>query len=630
MTGNENTSPRLSLTVLPGLQLLGLFAYLWLGLGSHLLFYGFGVFCSAPVFIWDRAFLIQTLTMPGEPVRAMAGLLAAGYLYPWLGALILTAAMGLVVLSLRRLFMTLAGRSFADLAWGLPLLALMLLNRCDDALPDLLGAGLSTGAALLYCRMALGRSLIRAVFCFACCLLLYLLAGGWVLNFAALLGLHALLRDRRGGWALVPALLTAASIYLVGRLWLFLETDDVWLISTPWHPDDRIAFSPLSNRLRAALFLYAPTALLLSALTSSLYARIRPRRQGKTQPDERSGDSAAAPRSAPWNQPGLRAALVSVILLLGVIGSRSSIRYERLLHYHATLRNWDQVLTVARRMRGRIALTRAGLFDINRALAHRRELSDRLCAYPQTGSQSLFLSHPDMAQRVQFAKMLELYLDLGDWHAAERNAYELFEYGDSGLYALDAMLRIHRAKGQQTVARMVLGALQKHAGWRGYLRLWREADRLETPAGRGPIVPGQAPGRRTNYINYGVTIETLLARLLRDHPDNGLAFEYLLACCLLERRHAKVVHYLPALRSLGYRQLPRHVAEAVFVHGLLTQTPANHQGWPLDNTIQAAIEDAMAVVQQAGDDSEAAYRQLAPRMGDTYTFYCLFGVCGVR
>jgi hypothetical protein len=614
-----------------GLLFAGLFFYLWLGLGPLLLFYGFGVFTAAPVFIRDAAFLRSAWSAPGEPIRALAALAAAGYGCPWLGALAMVTAMAIPFLGLRCLLTDLRLKSFVDLAWGPPLLGLMLFNRCDDAVPDLLGLGLALWTAVLFLRRAPRRPAVRMGVFFLCSVCLYTLAGGWVFALTAVLCCAALHLERNTARAILQAGLAAAGVVLVGRGLFFLETDAMWLTGTPWRPGAGANYAPLSHHLRLVLFLYAPAAVLPACLGDLIRSRAGAWITGRQSvTGSKVGPVQAQPANRSWRRTVLRWSLVTGVLLLGLVASRSEIRYERLLHYHAALRNWDQVLQAAERMQGRVPFTRPGLFDINRALAHRRKLGDRLCAYPQAGSQSLFLSHPDMAKRVQFAKLLELYLDLGDWHAAERNAYELFEYGESGLFALDAMARIHAAKGQHDIAAMVTQRLKKHAGWRHYIRLWQTPEHPGIRAGDGTGVAGQAPGRTTDYINYGVAFESLLVRLLRDHPQNGLAFEYLLACGLLERQHAKVIQYLPALRSLGYQQLPRHVSEALFVQALLTRTQVNAQGWALDAGVREQIQAAMATVQQAGTDSQAAFRQLAPRMGDTYTFYCLFGVCGVQ
>jgi hypothetical protein len=607
-----------------GLLFAGLFLYLWLGLGSHLLYYGFGVFTAAPVFLWEAAFWRSAWSAPGEPVRALAALAAAGYAQSWLGALLMVAAMALPFLGLRRLLADRRMASWADLAWGMPLLGLMLFNRCDDAVPDLLGLGLALWTAVLFLRRTPRGPAARAVLFFLCAVFVYTLAGGRVLAFAAVPVCVSLWRKRQPARAVLQAGLAGAAVVLIGRGLFFLETDALWLAGTPWRPGAGANDAPLSHTLRLALFFYTPGAVLLACLGDALRSRLAAR-----SAHARGHAPAEAAPGRPWRGAALRRALVASVLLLGLAASRSDIRYERMLHYHATLRDWDRVLRVADRMQGRVPLTRAGLFDINRALAHRRTLGDRLCAYPQVGIESLFLSHANMARRVQFAKLLELYLDLGDHHAAERNAYELFEYGESGLYALDAMARIHTAKGQHDVARMVTGRLRKHAGWRHYRRLWPSPE-TALPRAAGPVHPGQAPGRTTDTINYGVGFDTLLLQLLRDHPDNGLAFEYLLGCCLLERQHARVIQFLPALHGLGYARLPRHVAEALCVNGLMTKTEVDSRGWAIDESIREQIRMAMATVRRAGDDSHAVFQELAPRMGDTYTFYCLFGVCGVQ
>jgi hypothetical protein len=128
----------------------------------------------------------------------------------------------------------------------------------------------------------------------------------------------------------------------------------------------------------------------------------------------------------------------------------------------------------------------------------------------------------------------------------------------------------------------------------------------------------------------GIAFEPLLRRLLHDTPDHRLAFEYLMAHYLLKHQRTEVVKGLPLLASLGYTRLPRHYAEAVLVHSLETKALPDTRGWTIDPEVNDRFRQIRTAVQNARGDNQAVFDTLAARYGDTYTFYSLFNVCGVR
>ena len=323
--------------------------------------------------------------------------------------------------------------------------------------------------------------------------------------------------------------------------------------------------------------------------------------------------------------------VVAVTAVLCLALSRNHIRDERALHYYASQRDWDSVIALAHRMRGRHAFTRCGVFDINRALAHQGRLGEELCAYPQDDTRTLFLSFDDLTGRLQHAQLLELYLDLGCPNAAEKNAYELLDNEGPSPYVLEALVRIHLTKGQSESARIAFEALRRYVGGGPYVRQWQDVIADPARAESHPLLQAwrRVQGTADSAV-AGVSFEPLLKRLLQDTPGHRLAFEYLMAHYLLKHQRAEFVRCLPLLRPLGYQQLPRQYAEAVLVHALETRTSPETQGWPIGPDVQAQFREISGVVKNARGNNQAAFDALAPKYGDTYTFYSMFNVCGAR
>jgi len=607
--------------------LLGLFLYTWQGIQPHLLYCGFGVFTAYPVFSWEQGFLQAALSSPGGPLNALGALLAQSYSHDALGALALVIVLGLLAWGIQSLLRSVQAERVRDLAWVPALLALIIYNHYEDPLPILLAIGLSLWLALLYHSLPVRTWPARAGLFLVLFVLAYYLAGASAFVFASLACLMEALLRRRVPDAIVPLVLAAGATFFLGRFVFGLDVASLPTSGTPWDPASNSRLSPFSSTLASILYGYVPGLLIVVFLGRAVLkvgVRLRP---ATNQPKQ----AEARPAWQSRLMCGLRLLAVMLTAVLCLALSRSHIRYERALHYHAQQRDWDRVLTLARRMRGKHPFTRCGVFTVNRALAHRGLLGTELCAYPQNETKTLFLSFDDMTGRLQHAQQLELFLDLGCVNAAEKNAYELLDNEGPSPYVLEAMVRIHLAKGEGESARIALRALEKYAGSGKYVSRWRDAVADPNQAQAHPYLRSRRRVRpTTDHAVMGVSFEPTLRRLLQDTPDHRLAFEYLMAYYLLQHQRAQLLRGLPLLKTFDGQGFPRHYAEALLVHSLETRTPVEAFGWPIDPDLRAEFREIRGIITSAHGDNQGAFNKLAPQYGDTYTFYSLFNVCGVQ
>jgi len=613
---------------------LGLFVYVWQGLQSHLLYYGFGVFTAYPVFSWDSSFLQTRFSAPGGPLAALAALLAQTYRTSSLGALAIIAVIGMLFLGTQRLLRSMGAGKLRDLAWVPPILALMIYGHYDDPLPVLLAIGLCIWVAILYGSIGTKTLLMRLGVFLVLFAPAYYLAGASAFVLACIVCLTEALLHRRIPAALAQAVLAGGAVLVLGWFVFGLGTRAIYTTGTPWDSAGGYGFSTLSSLLTTVLYAFAASLILVAFLGGVLITLGEKTRLGRRSKSNRPAKSAG--QAGRWTaderlRVGVRMFVVTVTAMLCLVLSRNHIRDERALHYYASQRNWDSVVALAHHMRGRHAFTRCAVFDIDRALAHQGRLGEELCAYPQDDTRTLFLTFDDLTGRIQHAQLLELYLDLGCPNAAEKNAYELLDNEGPSPYVLEALVRIHLTKGQSESARIAFEALRKYVGAGPYVRQWQDVIADPARAASHPLL--QAWRRvqgTTDYAIAGVSFEPLLKRLLQDTPGHRLAFEYLMAHYLLKHQRAEFVRGLPLLRPLGYQQLPRQYAEAVLVHALETRTSPEARGWPIGTDVQAQFREISGVVKNARGNNQAAFDTLAPKYGDTYTFYSMFNVCGAR
>lgn len=632
---------------------LGLFMYVWKGTQTHLLYYGFGIFTAYPVFLWEGSFLRIVLGIPGGVVNAITALLAQTYRNPSLGALTIVVVLCVLFAGLRRLLRSiraasekgesglhsstmvhgthLPARSFGvppvfDLAWIPAILALMIYNRYEDPLPTLLAMSLSAWMAVLYIAIPKNTVPARAGVFLALFAVAYYLAGGWAFVFACTICLIESMLYRRTMVAALQAVFACGGAFVLGR-WLFdLQPWTIYTVGTFWDRGHRDEFSTLTTVLTVVLYAFLPGVVLLVSAGWTLSPLGRRAKRAKK-------DDRQTARRGTGGRLGIVVRILTVVVtaVLCLAFSRNHIRDERALNCYARQRNWDGVIALAHRMRGRRVFTRSGVFDVNRALAHQGRLGEELCVYPQDEVKTLFLSFDDMTGRLQHAKQLELYLDLGCPNAAEKNAYELLDNEGPSPYVLEALVRIHLVKGQYESARIAFETMKKHAGCREYVHRWYNI--IADPARAESDVSVHAWRRVKGNMDCavgGIAFESMLKRLLQDTPDHRVAFEYLMASYLLKHQRAEVVQCLPLLGSLGYKGLARHYAEAVLVHSLETRTPADALGYAIPADVQGQFREIAGVVRNAGGDKQAVFDTLASKYGDTYTFYSLFNVCGVK
>ncbi len=618
-----------------GVLFLGIFLYIWKGIEPHLLYYGYGVFTAYPIFSLDSSFLQTTLNTPGEIINALGALLAQTYQTAWLGALIITATLGILFLGIRRFLASARVGKFGDLAWFPVLLALPIYSYYyEDPLPSLLAVGLSVWTAVLYRAVPMRTSLWQVVLFGVFFFTVYYLAGASAFIFAAMVYLTEALLRRKIVLVLIQAVLAAGGVLILGGLIFDLDFQAVYTVGTPWDPSQTFAFSPLANWLALVLHVWVPLVIGV-AILSQILLELDAQRIAQSARQKKRSKPAAKPKRTrrrvddPRVLIGLRMLLVIVVTVPSLRVARTYKHDERALHYFSQQRDWDQVVTLTDRIRSTNSLTRCGVFDINRALAHQGRLGSRFCAYPQEGTGMLFMNFDGMSKRLLHAKSLDLYMDLGYLNLAEKNAYELIDLMGPSPYVFEALIRIHLAKGQYESARVLFRALQKFVGCRPYVHRWQTIMDEPVRANDDPLIQSYRKVRPIRDDTSMVVSLPMLERLLQDVPSHRLAFEYLMAGYLLRHEHEEFMNHLPLLKSLGYQQLPRHYAEALLVHSLATGTPLNTQGWTIDPDLQRQFHEIRTVVTRTGGVNQTAFDALAPKYGDTYMFYTMFDLCGI-
>jgi hypothetical protein len=263
--------------------------------------------------------------------------------------------------------------------------------------------------------------------------------------------------------------------------------------------------------------------------------------------------------------------------------------------------------------------------DIARALFHTGQLGDRLFSFPRKKDEPLI---PDLrAGWEAYLPTSEAFLDLGLVNAAQHYACESLEIGGPGLWTLRQLSKVCLLKGQPAASRIFLKRLSSvpgHADWAA-----ERLEAIESDPGNARCAELAALRPMCLTVDYpyqGLPIEDLLQKLLEANATNRMAFEFMMAHCLLSFQLDRFIRELPRFETLGYVRLPRHYEEALLLHQ--RNNPAAAQ--PLKrHTIARETQERFArfqkVISDSGRPAHELESALAGEFGDTLWFYYAFG-----
>lgn len=611
------------------------FIFVWKALRTHLIYAAFGDLMEFPTFVPDRAFFLERVSAAGGPAKYISDLLSQYLYYDLAGAFIITLLAIAFYLATLVLIRTAANLRSHVLA-AVPAVAVVAFHADYNHRVSVLLAlliSVSCAAAFLAFRP---RSSLAAAVCFAALFAaLYWAVAAVSLVFAVLVSLAELLH-RQWVSAISQAAIAAALAAAMG----------VWLFQIPMpHPFSAgLPIFPLGTALRtpgpAHMILFFPAALLAAAAIRRLASRLAARDR---MPPKRAAARRRKRRDAPQNTrrripesvvPWLRTAVAAIVIGAAAVlsvGRAYDPDRKHALQMNVLFRDrqWQAYIDAAR------ALYRRGYWDlrvnhgVNRALYHKGTLLDDMFAFPQNGAALTMMTAQGLPFGATFTRVSDLFFEMGNINGAEQWAYEVLESEGPSPLVLNRLVDINLAKNQSAVAAVFLRALSKDI-----VHGRAAKERLRTIESDLAIADPRIQHARDMYwktdkvLKYN-TPEKFLLDLLEQHPDNRMAFEYLMAFYLLIHDQQKIIDNLHRLDTLGYDRIPRHLEEAIMVHADKTRSPVDLKGRPISRQTVERHRRYLERFKQAGGSKDVAMRVLAPEFGGSYFFYSMFGFSGV-
>ncbi len=624
---------------LPSLLFFAFFYfYLWLYVDLRLIAHVAGLITNFPAFFTGWAFFRDFLAYPGGIVHYLAAFLSQSFHVGWAGAGVATV----------HAWVTCACTGCLLRRFGLPAArwlrlvpAFLLLVTYTQYGYHFVTAVALTVALLTTCLyLRLTRPGPQRPEAFAnlstfavLSLILYTADGGAYFVFAVLCVIHEVLY-RRKTYALAYLPLALILPCVVGIWGYSVRPAHAYgnLLPYPW---ETFALWGADTGIMPIYLYYAivPSLALLGVFWQML-GRARARAPDPQPVKKRTQALKPETRTARLRWPALRWALEAAVPILLVVGimplARDNVRRALFeTDFYSSQKMWSRVLQAARGYRFSASeepdeLRLACATD--RALYHTGRLGYDLFAWPQS-LHALLLT--DQTHICDYWRKIDLYLELGHMDLAENALNECIEYFGEQPFILTRLATINMVKGRVESAKVYLRALRRHL----LCRRWAESylHRLaEDPELRadGDIQRMRSLMVREDRVAAISPMNKLLDPL-KANPGNKMAFEYLMALCMLARDLDGVAKSFSYIDGLGYTEIPRLYQEALLLYVVRTRQAFDLRGFENSSDLRPRFASFNNIIKNHGNRPESARGELARRYGDSYFFYHLYPTPGV-
>lgn len=523
----------------------GFLAYVWFLIRPRLIYDAFGIYLPYPEFSTDGACLREAFSHAAGPLEYVAAFLSQWFSAAPLGALIVTAAAGLICLGTERLIRGM-GRTYAWFPSLLPALAVLSVYQTyHHPLAALLALASCLWLAVAYqttgnSRRADGRdrattepasegnpnlergngprrpwlafracvgisSLTRRVSVAAwrpvvflvMCLGLYYLAGTVCLLFGLLVGTWYASAQCRVIAGAGAAVASAVVPWLAGTWLFYMTVVEAYCVAWPFGSGSASDMESWPLNVLRGLFLFPLGMLLVAALCRVLPRAVQDRFLG-----------------FPW-RGGRTLRVVSELVVLAAAFAavhqflRAPHREKRFEMVHFThQRQWDQVLNAARQ----VPPSSHDCFSrhlVNRALYHTGRLGDELFSFSQDPAGLLLLTDEVPHGAPKFWMLSEIGWELGDVNLAEQWTFERLEAVGECPSALETLAMVCLAKGRTDETSYVDESLQDSQ---------RVSERLAYVSSPGREAARVVLNRMTKNVIQGRRAQTLLGLLDEASP----------------------------------------------------------------------------------------------------------------
>jgi len=582
-----------------------LFLCLWLGVDGRLIYHGGPEIQRIPVFYWGADFAGQFIGRPGGIGEYLMALGMQAFYYSWYGALAFVGASILVWAAVRKYARSLGAPVLAG--YVLPLLALALYSMYVPACRTLQDALAACLALWVYSSLpaGVGTALRAGVFAGLAGALFAISPGGLIVFVAACIALE--LAQARWTAAVLALGIGAGVAALEGCVLYGYGGAEVWELLLPARMDWARARQSVPGAI-AWLGLAGFVPLLgWTALALKPFRFQFPR--GKFL-------ALLARRGLVFSTSWLRPLLAAgVVLCVYVCARDGHLKSRTAADYFASQGLWEEAFAAAKNeTRSPIAACLA-----LRAAYHTGRLTRQMLDIPSPDDVTL-----EGLKGVGVWTRSGVYLDLGYANGALHNLTEAVEGWGERPMLLKSLVLANMAIGNTNTALLYVNRLTRapfHSDWaKNYLRRYGEDPTLRWDDDF-TLLRQRMP---KDDLVRGLAPENQLLMLLKAHPDNRMAYEYLMTYYLLTRQMRLFGNHFGHLWSFQYHTVPPLWEDAAVVCAKGLGDSVLPEGYQLSERSLRALDEMKQALARLQGDKKAARNELKAAYGDTYFFYHLY------
>lgn len=553
------------------------------------------------LFLLTGDFFLEKISHPGGFSGYAGGFLTQFYYISFIGPLILTGLLFALQQIMKNILSVLnPDKELFPLSYIPSLLGAMIM--CNEFYPLSAIAGFLVAmlAGLIYINIKVDK--YRFLAGTAAIPVVYWLAGGSFMSLILVMLMYEMLlyidfrKKGKGtyklrGWYFLAYLVVGAGVPLLVRQYIILQPLMMTFMS-------EFYYNILSGIPTAVLVLFILPPVLLPLV---FFIHVKQKR----------GTFAIIFQSAAF-------------LVLCFLGFRSFANFEaeEIMTYDFLTRNrkWEEVVKYAERKPPRNFLSLAML---NLSLAKTGQLGDRMFSYDQHGVNGLFL--PFNKEYVAPLMGSEIFYHIGLINASQEYAFESMETIpnlDKSARNLKRLAETNLINGQYEVSRKYLSLLEKTIFYRKWAKramtyLYNE-EKINNDPDWGEKRKFMVQG---DYFFHVQNIEASLNRMIKEHPGNKIAFEYLMAFYMINKDLRNFMNCVPAMETINYKTVPVSYQEAIlYIIGLSESDPFSKS----PQYISQGTKSRMKAYADIYTSYRDARERLKKNFSGTYWYYLHF------
>jgi hypothetical protein len=315
---------------------------------------------------------------------------------------------------------------------------------------------------------------------------------------------------------------------------------------------------------------------------------------------------------------------MAFFVVLAWFGFKSFANFEaeEIMTYDYLVRNeqWKDVLKYADKNPPRNYLSLAML---NLSLAKTGQMGNRMFSYDQHGINGLFL--PFNREYVTAIMGNEILYHLGLTNASQEYAFESMETipdMDKSARVIQRLAETNLINGQYKVSEKYLKLLEKTIFYRKWAKNAMTVLNNEEKINNDPDWGEKRKFMvRNDYFFHIKNIEAALNRMVKEHPDNKIAFEYLMAFYMINKDMRNFINLIPVMEKMGYSKVPVSYQEAImYIIGLNNEDPMTNSPMYVSQDTRLRMKAYADIYTKYPDAQE----RLEKRFSGTYWFYLHF------